>query len=106
MPSGGHWRGFTQTCVVLLALVSSGRRRRVLTVEGVAGASPAQGDYFSFASSSKCSAAVAGPCFAFRSSQEGLPDLMFAAAFLQALTTQAQRRGSFLPSQDKPHIPV
>lgn len=86
MPSGGHWRGFAQTRVVLLALVSSGRGRRVLRVEGPAGASPARGDYFSFASSSKYSTVVAGPCFAFRS-QEGLPDPALVAAFLQALTT-------------------
>lgn len=74
MPSRGHWRAFTCPCIVLLALVSSEKERRVFKLEGLAETHPAGRDYFSFASSSKCSAAAAGPCFAFRRSQWGLPN--------------------------------
>lgn len=66
MPSRGHWRAFTCPCIVLLALVSSEKERRVFKLEGLAETHPAGKDYFSFASSSKCSAAAAGPCFAFK----------------------------------------
>lgn len=74
MPSGGHWRAATCTCLALLALVISEKERRVFKLERPAEARLAGGGYFGSAASSKRSAAAAGPCFAFRRSQWGMPD--------------------------------
>lgn len=72
MLSRGHWGVFPSTGITLV-LVSDEKGRRVFKSEGPAAAHPAEGDDFSFAASSKHSAAAAGPCFALGEPRWGLP---------------------------------
>lgn len=90
MPSRGHCRAFTCTCILLLTPVSSEKERRVFKSEGPAEARASGGDYFSIPSSRKCSAAVAGPCFAFRKPHWGLPDPAICICISPALSLHEQ----------------
>lgn len=54
--------------------LSAVKRKGGFKSGGLAAAHRAGGDYFSFASPSKCPATAAGPCFAFRRLHRGLPD--------------------------------